>query len=365
MYRFALLIVAFIAASTPSLARDAENWMKDANFILGVYNVEDMLQIPDTRWIVGSGLRAYNAGFVDNVIKKNYLHVFDAETETGRQIEPEEIAILPDTGTYPDCKPPDWETFGAHGIALSERKGDVVTLYAVNHGGREAVEVFKIDVSGDYPRFIWVGCLLVPSDGWPDAVAWLPDTDGVLVTAMSDPEDPKGALQKQMKGEPVGWVKEWNPKSGWRTLPGTEDFSAPNGIVVSKDGQTVWVAQSAGGRVSKVARGGSDPEVVHAKVDGPPDNLRWSADRRTIFVAVHTASPEEFENQQIAAAKTGGNLLTTFNITRLDPDTMETEIYMPSGVYGVLGGGTTAIEVGDRLWVGSTKSDRIGIFDLD
>ncbi len=28
-----------------------------------------------------------------------------------------------------------------------------------------------------------------------------------------------------MKGEPVGWVREWHPKSGWKTVPGTEKFS--------------------------------------------------------------------------------------------------------------------------------------------
>ena len=33
-------------------------------------------------------------------------------------------------------------------------------------------------------------------------------------------------------------------------------------------------------------------------------------------------------------------------------------------IYGVLGAGTSAIEVGNRIWVGSTKSDRVGIFDL-
>ena len=37
---------------------------------------------------------------------------------------------------------------------------------------------------------------------------------------------------------------------------------------------------------------------------------------------------------------------------------------MPPAIYGVLGGDTSAIEVGNRLWVGSTKADRVGIFDL-
>ncbi|MEL6767370.1 MAG: hypothetical protein AAFP17_09335 [Pseudomonadota bacterium] len=48
----------------------------------------------------------------------------------------------------------------------------------------------------------------------------------------------------------------------------------------------------------------------------------------------------------------------------LTPATMETSEVMPAAVYGVLGAGTSAIEVGNRIWVGSTKSDRVGIFDL-
>lgn len=341
-----------------------EDWMKGANFIVGVYNVEDLLLIPGTRWIVGSGLLAYNAGFTDPVMKQNYLHLFDGDAETGRRIEPEEFVILPDLETYPGSTPPDWSILSTHGISLSERVGDVVTLYAVNHGGREAVEVFKIDVSRDEPRFIWVGNVVVPKDGWPDAVCALPNSDGFLVTAMSDPTDPKAAMSKQVHGEPVGWVREWNPKTGWsKPLPGTESFSSPNGIVVSKDGGTVWVAQSSGYCVSRFKRGASDPDVVTVKLDGPPDNLRWSADGKSMYLAVHTAPVEEFEKQQMNAAKTGGAMLTTFEFVRIDPNTMKTEVYMPSAVYGALGASCSLIEYGDRVWLSSTKSDRIGVFN--
>jgi hypothetical protein len=340
-------------------------WMKSAHFIVGVYSVEDLIQIPGTRWIVGSGLTTQGPGMADQVITKNYLHVFDAETETVRRVEPEDIAIRVDTATYPgSTTPPDWETFGPHGIGLGARNGDVVTLYAVNHGVREAVEVFKIDVSGDRPRFTWVGSVVAPEDGFIDAVAWVPGTDGFVVTALVDPRDPEGSAQKQMKGEPVGWVREWHPHSGWKTLPGTEDLSTPNGVIVSEDGRHVFIAASTGMSIVRVTRGGTDPEVVSAKVAGIPDNVRWSADGKSMLAGVHTEDPERFVGKQIAAVKVGGNLETTFNITRIDADSMKTEVVMPSGLYGVFGAATGAIEVGKRLWVSSCKSDRIAIFDL-
>jgi len=346
--------------------RDVAGWMKSSKFIVGVYNVEDLIQIPGTRWIVGSGVINFGPGMEDKVITKDYLHVFDAETETGRQVEPEDIALMADKASYPETTtPPDWETFGPHGIGLGARKGDVITLYAVNHGAREAVEVFRIDVSGKRPRFTWVGTVLAPADGFIDAVAWIPGTDGFVVTSLLDPRDPEGSAAKQMKGEPNGWVREWHPKSGWKTLPGTEKFSTPNGVIVSEDGRHVFVAASTGMCIYRVTRGGTDPEVVSAKVAGIPDNVRWSADGKSILAGVHTEDPEKFVAAQAASVKIGGAMFTTFNITRIDAQSMKTEIVMPSGLYGAFGAATGAIEVGKRLWVSSTKSDRIAIFDLN
>lgn len=339
--------------------------MKSAKFIVGVYSVEDMLQIPGTHWIVGSGVNTQGPGMEDQVIRKNYLHLFDAEKETGRQIEPEEIAIKADKVSYPETTtPPDWETFGPHGIAIGEKKGNVFTFYAINHGVREAVEVFKIDVSGKRPRFTWVGTILAPADGFIDALAWIPGTDGFVITSLLDPRDPHAAAEKQMKGEPNGWVKEWHPESGWQTLPGTEKFSTPNGILISEDGRHVFVAASTGMALYRVTRGGTDPEVVSVKVAGFPDNLRWSADGKSILAAVHTEDAEKFVAAQVASVKIGGSMFTKFNITRLDPEKMTIEIVMPSGLYGAFGACTNAIEVGNRLWLGSTKSDRVAIFDL-
>ena len=207
--------------------RDVEGWMKSAHFIVGCYDVEDLIQIPGTKWIIGSGVTEIGPGMADRVIKQDFLHVFNAETETVHQVEPEEIHVRADAASYPDTTtPPAWGTFGPHGLGLGARKGNVITLYAINHGVREAVEVFEIDIARDRPHFTWVGTVLAPEDGFIDSVAWLPRTDGLVVTSLMDPRDPEGSTQKQLKGEPNGWVREWHPQSGWKTLPGTEDFSS-------------------------------------------------------------------------------------------------------------------------------------------
>ena len=58
-------------------------------------------------------------------------------------------------------------------------------------------------------------------------------------------------------------------------------------------------------------------------------------------------------------------MVATRDVTHVHSDGMKAEVLLPIGVFGGLGAATSAIDVGDRLWVGSTKSDRVGNFDLD
>lgn len=84
-----------------------------------------------------------------------------------------------------------------------------------------------------------------------------------------------------------------------------------------------------------------------------------------MLAGIHVVDdPLDFPKLQAIAAEVGGNQMTAFKVTRIDPDSLKTSEVMPPAVYGVLGAGTSAIEVGNRMWVGSTKSDRVGIFDL-
>ncbi len=359
-----LVLTLVIGGTAIAQERSVGDWMKSANFILGVYSVEDIVQIPSTKWIVGSGLTTQGPGMDYKYTKKNYLHLFDAETETVSVIERDQIKIDPDAKRFPETKtPPDWEVFSPHGIGIGAQNGNTVTFYATNHGNREAIEVFEINISKAIPRFTWIGTVLAPEDGFVDAVAWIPGTDGFVVTAVTNPLD-KEAGEKQMSGRPIGWVRTWNAKDGWKTVAGTELESSPNGIVVSDDGKHVFVAATTNFKVYRVSLGSGKPVVASVKVDGFPDNIRWSADRKSLLVGVHTEDPEKFVAAQITAVKVSGLMYTSFNITRIDPETMETEIVMPSGVYGAFGAATGAIEVGDRLWVSSTGSDRVAIFDL-
>ena len=342
------------AATEDSLIAD-----DDVKFICDVRNVEDLLLVPNTKWVIGSG-------FNWEPESQNYLHLFNAENETGAAVQPFEIAIRPDTVAYPNCTPPDWKTFGPHGLGLGATVGTHSVLYVVNHGGREAVEVFDVDVSRDGPRFTWTGCVVAPQGFWPDAVAALPD-GGIVVTAMMDSSDPDGSMKKLLHGEPVGEIKEWHPGVGFTDIPASVGFLAPNGVIVSPDGKYIFVAMSTGRQVARITRGQHPPKVDVSPTGIMPDNLRWSASGRSILVGGHDISTELFIERiraSMAPSNEGGNVDSPFKILRMDPETMQMTEVLKSGVYGVMGGGTGAIEVGNKLWVSTCKGDRIAIFPM-
>lgn len=343
--------------------------MASAKFLLGFYNVEDIIQIPGTKWIVGGGITCYGPNFCDKVITTGYWHLFDAEAETGFRVDSSTIEIAPEPDRFPVTDEPEWAAFGPHGFGFYGQDGDTIEVYAASHanvnGGREAVEVFRIDTSGDTPRFTWIGAILADADFWPDAVAVLPD-GGVVATSTGNPlQDPEEAMRLALKSAPVGNTRVWYKDSGWTDVPGSESISTPNGIVISPDGQQIYVAASTGFSVVKIDRSVEPPAVSSVDVGGIPDNLRWSTDGKSMLAGIHVVdNPLDFPKIQAAAAEVGGNQMTAFKVTRIDADTLETSEVMPPAIYGVLGAGTSAIEVGKRIWVGSTKSDRVGIFDL-
>ena len=345
--------------------------MESAKFLIGLYNVEDITQIPGTKWIVGGGITCYGPKFWDKVITTGYWHLFDAEKETGFRVDSESIKIDPESDRFPETVPPPWSAFSPHGFGFYGQKDPTIEVYVASHassegGGREAVEVFRIDYSGDVPEFTWIGAIKAEPDFWPDAVAVMPD-GGVVATSTGNPlMAPEESMKRALNSEPIGNTRIWHKDSGWKELPGSESISTPNGIVISPDGKQVYVAASTGFSVVKIDLSVSPPKVSSADLGGIPDNFRWSADGKSILAGIHVVDPPtDFPEIQAKMAAVGGNQLTAFKVTRIDPETLATAEVMPPAVYGVLGAGTSAIEVGKRLWVGSTKADRVGVFDLD
>lgn len=343
----ACVIMSFEAAE-PAIAAAAVGCgpADGAKFICGVTNVEDFAEVPGTPWLIGSDLAASG--------QQGFLYVFNTKEHSVTTVKPDEIAVQQDKATYGACPgAPDWKVFGPHGLDLTGN-GQERTLYAVNHGGRESVEVFKMNLSNGKPKFAWKGCVMAPPHFWPDAVAALPD-GGMIVTSLWDPADPH-RLDKLKNGEPVGALDEWHHGKGWSEVPGSHGMSGPNGVIVSKDGHEVYVALWSGHAVARIDRGGS-PQKQEVKTGFLTDNLRWGPDDSTIFVGGQTAPVETvigcFESKDVNCPK------VTFQIDAMDPKTLKLTEVVKSGSYGGLGAGTGAVEVGNEIWVSTFRGDRI------
>jgi len=352
---FVALLIGLAIGAAPQAAAQAQTASNCApagavRFICNAIDVEDWAPIPDTHWVIGSDLAP--AG------RQGYLQLFDTRTDTVSKVLPDEIAIRPDKQTYPDCPGPvDMKVFGPHGLDLTRGGGQHPTLYVINHGGRESVEVFATDLTGAKPKFSWTGCIVVPHGFWPDGVASFAD-GGIVVTSLWDPTDPH-RIDKLSKGEPVGGLDTWYPGKGWSVVPGSAGLSGPNGVLASADGHEVYVAVWSGHAVARISRGRGTPRVAMVRTGFLTDNLRWSPNRRMIFVGGQNDTVKDvvscFESSAV-------NCPVPFKVDIMQPRTLKLTPVVKSGVYGEMGAGTGAIEVDHHIWVSSFRADRIAIF---
>jgi hypothetical protein len=336
----------------PALAATAGDCAPAGNVrsICNAPDNEDWAPIPGTRWVIGSDLAP--AG------QQGFLHLFNTTNDTVADVQPADIAIRPDKTRYSDCPGPvDMKIFGPHGLDLTRTGGQHRTLYAVNHGGRESVEVFDVDLTGAAPHFVWTGCVVAPKGFWPDGVASLPD-GGIIVTSLWDPTDAQ-RMDKLSNGQPVGALDEWQPGKGWSEVPGSAGLSGPNGVIVSPDGREVYVAVWSGRQVARISRGTTPAKVATVPTGFLTDNLRWSPDDRSIFVG---GQDDSVKNVIACFESTAANCNVPFKIDSMNPKTLKLTTVVKSGVYGVMGAGTGAIEVDHHIWVSSFRADRIAIF---
>jgi hypothetical protein len=311
------------------------------SYLCGPANAEDLVLAPDTSWMVVSGMAGPQGG-------AGKLYLIDAAKKTWKGVEPAMGGAA--RAPYDKCAAPDIAKFAAHGLALRPGAGGRHTVYAINHGGRESIEVMELDANAAEPTLTWIGCIEAPKGASLNSVA--PAPDGRLVASKFNELGDKDAFAKMADLKKTGLVYEWSPAGGWKPIPGTE-MSGANGVAVSADGKWLFVNAWPEKKVNRFPIAGGKPETI--SVDFLPDNLRWAPDGQ-LLVAGQAAGDMK---ALMAAACGKPRCPHAWTVLKLDPATMKTTPVLHEEGADAFSDATGALQVGDEIWVGTFRGDRL------
>jgi hypothetical protein len=312
------------------------------HFLCGPTNAEDMVGLLGTPWIITSGM-AQAGGH------PGALYLVNARTKTSRKIYPVGGINAP-SGEYPECPgAPDPKVCSAHGVNIRLGAGGNDTLYVINHGGREVIELFKVNASARHePRIRWIGWVILPQGPLFDGVAALPD-GGFLATKLFDSGD-RNFVAEMKAGQDSGDVYRWTRKGGVQLLPGTR-MSGANGIEVSPDGRWFYVNAFGAQKVIRFALAPNTAAPTSVQVDILPDNIRWGEDGSLLVAGMNgPASLQAGCNRDCPKG---------WKIIRIDPNTMQASTVFREDDDMGFRSPSVALRVGDDLWVGTFAGDRI------
>jgi hypothetical protein len=257
----------------------------------------------------------------------------------------------------PGCPPPDVDTFSPHGLDLIRRQDGDWMLLVVNHGGRESVEFFALQGAGEATGLVWQGCVEGPDQAAFNDVAGT--ADGSFYVTHMFPRDSEmlSILKGALLGSDTGFVYAWRPADGWSAVAGSEG-PFPNGISLAADGSALYINQYLAGEVRKLDL--ASGEVVAVYHGGNPDNSSWAGDGG-LLVATHTASLMDMTAcQELASGSCG----LAFRIVSLDPDDLSARTVVEHEG-PPMGAATVAVEMADRLYLGTFAGDRITSLPLE
>lgn len=316
-------------------------------FVCGLKGPEDMALIPDTRWLVASGL-----------IPGGGIRLVDTEAKVATLFFTGAPAQLrPNKALYPNCQaPPDVQHFSAHGISLQPgRTPGLYTLYVVSHGALESIQVFAIDARGELPLLTWLGCIPTGDLIGNSVTAY---ADGTVLVSVE--LRPGTTMADVYRRRVTGGVYQWTPAAKLlQLLPGTE-LSGNNGIEASPDGTEFYVATSGTQTVVVFARDHTAKPLRQVATPGfNPDNLRWTG-HRLIAAGMMFDEPACGGTRQ-SILEHGGDLQCHrgYVAAELDPKTLQWKILAYGEPNPAFGGIATAVVVGKTIWLSSYQADRV------
>ncbi len=343
VFILALVLIGFgsvyIYYSTGNNADDPNGFQS----IRGLNNAEDMVQVGDTKWILTGNLG-------DKSWKSGGLYLIDSESKEWKEVDID-FSGNPAEGYE---KITDQNLFSSHGIALKQISEDSFEIYAVNHGGRESVEIFDLIVKDDFPTIVWKGSVSTPDEMRGNAVA--PLSDGFLVT-IPITENSASTFIDFLNGKPTGAVYKWTASEGYREIPGGR-LAGDNGIAVSPDEKWAFINEYSNRSVTRISLVDEKEAPVTATLFFLPDNIRYSNDGSLLV----TGQNCNIFTVVLLTNGTGiGVSPSDTSVVKLDPKSMEVTEILSLPKFRAFGGGTTAIYIGNDIWISSFRAQRIMI----
>jgi hypothetical protein len=327
-------------------AQDSCRSAGGVEFVCGPTNPEDLVLVPDSDWIISSGMAA-GAGF----------YLVDSTDGAWRELS---TSVRHDMARYPNCPSPVSSTeFESHGLNIRRDANGRTTLYVVGHGAREAIEIFDVSNTGARPSLTWVGCVLMPDGLAANSVASFADGSLVATVLMM----PGKTFADSVAMRPTGAVFKWSPgDSGFTLIEGTE-LPGNNGIEVSADGEEIYVVSS--GFQTIVAFSNSNPaQQLRTTEQLPitPDNVHMGPNGGLLTAGMKNDVPEcggppgpEHDLARLASCPRG-----TIAI-EVDPATMEFQVLVETPALQEFSNATMALPADGKLWFGTFSGDRIAI----
>ncbi len=308
-------------------------------FICDLISPEDLAVIPDSEWIIASGNQEGGKLHLVNVRDKSTLVLYPTS-------QPREQL---DAATYPACPgpmdPAEGAEFRAHGLYLKPGEGGVHTVYLVHHGFRESVEVFNVDANQTPPTLTWIGCAVAPEALTFNSVVALPD--GGLAATSFRTAGMTESFDEILEGKTSGSVWEWHTDQGWTEVPESLE-GGPNGLEISADGQWFYISGWGSQRFVRLSRGRTPVEKDAVDLHFRPDNIRLQTDGTVL-----AAGADGFDTPE-----------ETLHVARIDPSTMTFERIIDRPVIEKFAACTTATQIGDEIWMGTNRGEKIGYFPV-
>lgn len=242
--------------------------------------------------------------------------------------------------------------FSPHGSHLVQLSDGRWRYLVVNHGDREAIELFDllIDENGE-PDLTWRGCVFPADNTLVNDVVGLSNGD-LVFTRMFRPDDFMGQV-RGMIGFQTGDVWRWNRELGLQLLPGTEG-ALTNGIQIDADEEHVFINQYIDAEIQKYSL--SERRVLATAAVANVDNSAWGPSGE-LWLASHNDDISVLRACYVNPEKSCG---MHFDIVALNPETMATRtVFSHQGP--PMGAATVAKYHQGEVYFGSFLGDRMMI----